>query len=180
MCQYNCCIQQTTPRLGNLLARRLFCLFSGSSSLPHAKHICTRVQCFGRNSILSQIHLITGTAIDVAPGALCCSEDDNDDDAFRSTAYTTSFSEPCNEVGLNSGKMILDFEQSQIGGGCGGGAGYHEMEYEGLGMSGQEQLFLRRVLMGENDHDEGLGFIWQDEDECCGICRLIHALILCA
>lgn len=115
----------------------------------------------------------------MAPGTLCCSGVDNDDDVFKSAAYTTSFSEPWNELALNSGKMILDFEQSEIGGGFGAGAGYHEMEYEGLGMSGQEQLFLRRVMTGENDHDKGQGFIWQDEDECCGICRLIHALILC-
>ena len=168
-------------------ASRLFCW---SISLPHAKHICTRGHCSVPNSILSQIHLITGTAIDVALRILSSTTgamrsigflkaDDNDDDVIGSTLNTTPFAEPGNEDSSNSGRKILDFEESGIGGVCCVGTGYHKMECEGLGMSGQEQLFLRRVLTGENDHDKWSGFIWRDEDGGCGICRWIHALILC-
>lgn len=44
------------------------------------------------------------------------------------------------------------------------------MECEGMGTRGQEQLFLRRVLTLEIDDDKEPGFIWQDEDEGCGMC----------
>jgi len=63
--------------------------------------------------------------------------------------------------------MILDSEQSEI---SGVDPGFHEMECEGMGTRGQEQLFLRRVLTLEIDDDKEPGFIWQDEDEGCGMC----------
>lgn len=65
---------------------------------------------------------------------------------------------------------MLVFEQSEIGGVCGMGPGDHKMECESVGMSGQQQLFRRRVLTTENEDDKEPGFIWPDEDEGCGIC----------
>ena len=100
--------------------------------------------------------LITGTAIDlrllVTSGprhsvglfkTIDTGDDkvDDDDDTIGSAS--------------NGGNMILDSVRSEIGG---VGPGFHEME--GMGMSGQEQLFLRRVLTLEIDDDMGSGFIW--------------------
>ena len=67
---------------------------------------------------------------------------------------------------------MLVFEQSAIDGVCGMGPGDHKMESEGVGMSGQEQLFLRRVLTTVNEDDKELEsvLIWRGEDGSCGIC----------
>ena len=47
---------------------------------------------------------------------------------------------------------------------------FHKMEREGMGMNGQERLFLRRVLTVEIDDGKESGFIWRDEDEDCDMC----------
>lgn len=58
------------------------------------------------------------------------------------------------------------------------GPGYHRMGPEGVGMSGQDQLFLRGVPTGVNADDNEPLFIWRGVDST-GFCCWMHALILC-